>query len=67
MHANYDRHDRFSKGFILQTLLLLNQNKMTYGVQSPPRQSSSSVYLLYLGANANDTKDGKLSWRKKPY
>jgi len=40
---------------------------MAYGIQSPPRQSSSSVYSLYLGA------EGKSHWRDaielvwKPY
>jgi len=31
--------------------------KKGYGIQSPPRQSSSSVYSLYLGA------EGKSHWR----
>jgi len=54
---NHDLHGRFPKGFILKTLLPLNQTKMAYGIQSPPRQSSSSVYSLYLGA------EGKSHWR----
>jgi len=41
----------------LQTLLPLNQKKMAYGIQCPPRQSSSSVYSHYLGA------EGKSHWR----
>jgi len=35
----------------------LNQKEMAYGVQSSPRQSSSSVYSLHLGA------EGKSHWR----
>jgi len=34
---NYDQHGRFPKGFILQSLLLLNRNKMAYTIQSSPR------------------------------
>jgi len=45
-NVSFHRHD-FS----------LNRKEMDYGVQSPPRQSSSSVYSLYLGAK------GKSHWR----
>jgi len=46
----------------LQTLLLLNRKKMVYGIQSPPRQSPSSVYSLYLGAEANRIEEGQMGW-----
>jgi len=39
----------FQKGFILQSLHLVNRKRKAYGIQSPPRQSSSSIYSLYLG------------------
>jgi len=40
---------------------------MVYGIQSPPRQSSSSVYSLYLGAEGKSYWRGanELAW--KPY
>jgi len=53
----YDLGGRFPKGFILQTLLLLNRKKMAYDILSPLCQSSSSVYSLYLGT------EGKSHWR----
>jgi len=49
----------------LQTLLLLNRNEIAYGIQSPPRQSSSSVYSLYLGADGKLQRRGanELAWK----
>ena len=35
---------------------------MVYGIQSPPRQSPSSVYSLYLGAEANRIEEGQMGW-----
>jgi len=67
MYINHDLHSGFPKGFILETLLLLNRKKMAYGIQSPPRQSSSSVYSLYLSAVGKSHWSGanELAW--KPY
>jgi len=43
------------------------KQKRAYGIQSPPRQSTSSDYSLYLGAEGNRTEEGQLSWHGKPY
>jgi len=38
---------------------------MAYGIQSPPRQSSSSVYSLFLGAEGKSNRRGanELAWK----
>jgi len=38
---------------------------MTYGIQSPPRQSSSSIYSLYLRVEGKSHQRGanELAWK----
>jgi len=38
---------------------------MAYGIQSPPRHSSSSIYSLYLGAEGKSHRRGanELAWK----
>ena len=40
---------------------------MAYAIQSSLRQSSLSVYLLYLDAEGKPIKEEKMSWHEKLY
>jgi len=46
-------------------LHLLNRKNKAYGIQSPPRQSSSSVYSLDLGTEGKSHRRGanELAWK----
>jgi len=48
-------------------LQLIETEKEAYGIQSPPCQSSSSGYSLYLGVEGNSIEERQMSWHGKPY
>ena len=48
-------------------LQLIQIEKEAYGSQSPPHQSFSNGYSLFLGAEGNRIEERQMSWRRKPY
>jgi len=42
-------------------LRLIETEKDAYGIQSPPRQSSSSGYTLHLGVASNHIEERQMS------
>jgi len=50
--------------FVLQWIQI---EKEANGIQSPPHQSSLSIYSLYLGAEGKRIEEEQMSWHGQPY